>query len=103
LKTQRRAETDAAPFSRCRPLRSPFCAPVWSRYATCATHDRDLRTCGPTTASSACAIYLGELPVGYCIARLNARRSYLESAPIHFLTDPPGLAKVTDADLAARL
>jgi hypothetical protein len=42
------------------------------------------------------------MPVGYCISRLNARTSYLESAPIHFLTDPPGLAKISDADLAAR-
>lgn len=43
---------------------------------------------------------LGEMPIGHCIARLNARTHYLESAPIHFLTDPPGLAKVTDAELA---
>jgi len=43
--------------------------------------------------------YLGEMARGYCIARLDARDSYLESAPIHFRTDPPALSKVSDAQL----
>jgi len=45
--------------------------------------------------------YLGEMARGYCIARLDARDSYLESAPIHFRTDPPALAKVSDLQLRA--
>lgn len=45
--------------------------------------------------------YLGEMARGYCIARLDARDSYLESAPIHFRTDPPALSKVSDAQLKA--
>jgi hypothetical protein len=43
--------------------------------------------------------YLGEMARGFCIARLDARDSYLESAPIHFRTDPPALAKVSDVQL----
>jgi DNA helicase HerA-like ATPase len=45
--------------------------------------------------------YLGEMARGFCIARLDARDSYLESAPIHFRTDPPALAKVSDNQLRA--
>jgi DNA helicase HerA-like ATPase len=45
--------------------------------------------------------YLGEMARGYCIARLDARDSYLESAPIHFRTDPPALSKVSDLQLCA--
>lgn len=45
--------------------------------------------------------YLGEMARGYCIARLDARDSYLESAPIHFRTDPPALSKVSDIQLRA--
>jgi len=45
--------------------------------------------------------YLGEMARGYCIARLDARDSYLESAPIHFRTDPPALSKVSDLQLRA--
>jgi hypothetical protein len=44
--------------------------------------------------------YLGEMPTGYCIARLDARVDYTESAPIQFLTDPPVLHEVSDAELA---
>ena len=44
--------------------------------------------------------YLGELPTGYCIARLDATTDYTESAPVQFLTDPPLLAEVSDAFLA---
>lgn len=44
--------------------------------------------------------YLGEMPVGYCIARLDARTSWLESAPVQFLTDAPPFAKLTDAEMA---
>jgi hypothetical protein len=43
--------------------------------------------------------WLGELPIGYCIARLSARTSYLESAPVQFLTTLPTLGKVTDTHL----
>ena len=45
--------------------------------------------------------YLGEMPTGYCIARLDARQDYTESAPIQFLTDPPVLREVTNAELEA--
>jgi DNA helicase HerA-like ATPase len=47
--------------------------------------------------------YLGEMPVGYCIARLDAKTSFLESAPIHIHTDDPGLPELDDVDLAALL
>jgi DNA helicase HerA-like ATPase len=43
--------------------------------------------------------YLGEMARGFCVARLDARESYLESAPIHFKTEPPALSKVTDSQL----
>ena len=49
--------------------------------------------------------YLGEMPTGYCIARLDARQDYTESAPIQFKTDMALLNEVTDkqlADLARR-
>lgn len=45
--------------------------------------------------------YLGEMARGFCIARLDAKDSYLESAPVHFRTDPPAIAKVSDAQLTA--
>lgn len=45
--------------------------------------------------------YLGEMPTGYCIARLDARTSWLESAPVQFLTDPPPVGKLTDDQMAA--
>ena len=44
--------------------------------------------------------YLGEMPTGYCIARLDARVDYTESAPVQFLTDPALLDEVSDAFLA---
>lgn len=40
--------------------------------------------------------YLGEMPVGYCIARLDAQEDYIESAPVQFRTDPPSLTDVPD-------
>ena len=43
--------------------------------------------------------FLGELPIGHVICRLNARNHYLESAPVHFVAEPPALAKVPDAKL----
>lgn len=43
--------------------------------------------------------YLGEMPTGYCIARLDARVDYTESAPIQFRTDMPRLAEVSDREL----
>jgi DNA helicase HerA-like ATPase len=45
--------------------------------------------------------YLGEMPIGYCIARLDAREDYIESAPVQFRTDPPMLSDVTDAEIIA--
>jgi DNA helicase HerA-like ATPase len=45
--------------------------------------------------------YLGEMPVGYCIARLDAKTNYLESAPVQFLCDPPAMGTVRDAELTA--
>lgn len=44
--------------------------------------------------------YLGEMARGFCIARLDARESWLESAPIHFRTEPAALAQVSDHHLA---
>jgi DNA helicase HerA-like ATPase len=43
--------------------------------------------------------YLGEMARGFCIARMDARESYLESAPVHFKTEPPALSQVTDSQL----
>lgn len=43
--------------------------------------------------------YLGEMPEGYCLARLHAKHHFLESAPVLFRTDPAALARVTDAQL----
>jgi hypothetical protein len=43
--------------------------------------------------------FLGEMPVGHCIARLHARNHFLESAPVHFVTEPAALGKVTDDHL----
>ena len=40
--------------------------------------------------------YLGELPTGYCIARIDAKDDYTESAPIQFKTEMPLLDPVTD-------
>jgi DNA helicase HerA-like ATPase len=45
--------------------------------------------------------YLGEMPVGQCIARLHARHSFLESAPVLFVTEPAAFGRVTDAHLSA--
>lgn len=39
------------------------------------------------------------MPVGHCIARLHAKTSFLESAPIHFMADPAGLTEVSDSQL----
>ena len=44
--------------------------------------------------------YLGEMGIGYCIARLAAKDDYSDSAPVHFRTEPPVLDEVTDARLA---
>jgi DNA helicase HerA-like ATPase len=45
--------------------------------------------------------YLGEMAMGFCIARMDAKESYLESAPIHFRTDPAAISKVSDTQLKA--
>lgn len=44
--------------------------------------------------------YLGEMPTGYCIARLDARYDYTESAPVQFKAEPAQLAEVSDRELA---
>ena len=43
--------------------------------------------------------YLGELPTGYCIARLDAKTDYTESAPVQFKTEEAILAQVSDSYL----
>jgi len=43
---------------------------------------------------------MGEMPIGYCVARLHARTSYLESAPVQFVTEPAALGQVNDEQLA---
>ena len=45
--------------------------------------------------------WLGEMPVGYCIARLHAKTSFLESAPVQLVVDPPAIGKVADDQLRA--
>jgi hypothetical protein len=40
--------------------------------------------------------YIGELPTGYCIARMDAKEDYTESAPVQFKTEPPVLNNVSD-------
>lgn len=40
--------------------------------------------------------YLGEIPTGYCIARIDANEDYTESAPIQFKTELPLLEPVSD-------
>lgn len=44
--------------------------------------------------------YLGEMPRGYALVRLDARDSYLESAPVQILVDPPTITPASDALLA---
>jgi len=43
--------------------------------------------------------YLGEMPIGYLIVRLDAKQSYLESAPVQLLVDASAIAPVSDAEL----
>ena len=45
--------------------------------------------------------YLGEMAMGFCIARLDAKESWLESAPVHFRTELAALAQVSDGQLEA--
>lgn len=40
--------------------------------------------------------YLGEMGVGFCIARLDAKDDYTESAPVHFRTELTHLSSVSD-------
>lgn len=47
--------------------------------------------------------YLGEIPTGYCIARLDAKEDYTESAPIQFKTELPTLDIVSDNYLKSLL
>jgi hypothetical protein len=44
--------------------------------------------------------YIGEMSIGMAIVRLNARNSWLESAPVHLHIDSPDLPRVTDTQLA---
>lgn len=46
--------------------------------------------------------YLGELPMGYCIVRMDAQEDFTESAPVQIRTDPALLTAVSD-DFLARL
>lgn len=43
--------------------------------------------------------YLGEMAQGYLIVRLDAKQSYLESAPVQVLVEPAALSRITDKDL----
>lgn len=43
--------------------------------------------------------YLGEMPKGFALVRLNAQKSFLESAPVQILVDPPAIQAATDAQL----
>ena len=43
--------------------------------------------------------YLGEMGVGYCIARLDAKDDYTDSAPVHFRTEQSFLNPISDATL----
>jgi hypothetical protein len=45
--------------------------------------------------------YLGEMPRGYMIVRLDARENYLESSPIQVLVEPAALCGVSDDELRA--
>lgn len=45
--------------------------------------------------------FLGELPVGHAIVRLHAVSNFLESAPVHLVTSPAVLGRVTDDQLEA--
>lgn len=45
--------------------------------------------------------YLSEMPRGYLIVRLDAKESYLESAPVQIRVDPAALSPVSDGDLRA--
>lgn len=47
--------------------------------------------------------YLGELPVGWALVRLNPHTHYLQAAPVHIRVDPLDLPQVTDGDLPALL
>ena len=44
--------------------------------------------------------YLGELPMGYCIVRMDAQEDFTESAPVQIRTDPALLTPVSDEYLA---
>ena len=44
--------------------------------------------------------YLGEMAMGYLIVRLDAKESYLESAPVQIRVEPAALSKVSDLELA---
>lgn len=43
--------------------------------------------------------FLGELPIGHCIARLSPQRHFLEAAPVHFVSEPAALGTVTNQHL----
>lgn len=43
--------------------------------------------------------WLGEMPVGYCIARLHAKSSYLEAAPVQLVVEPAAMGRVSNEQL----
>lgn len=45
--------------------------------------------------------YLGEMPVGWCLVRLDPKTHYLQAAPSHIVVDRTVLPKVSDEELAA--
>lgn len=46
--------------------------------------------------------YLGEMPLGSCIVRLDPKEHFLDAAPVHIEIDPPVLPRITD-DVAVRI
>jgi hypothetical protein len=44
--------------------------------------------------------WLGEMPIGWALVRLQPKKHYLEAAPVQIVVDPPPLSQVTDAQLA---
>lgn len=46
--------------------------------------------------------YLGEMPVGWSIVRLDPKQNYLEAAPVHIVTEPVDLDDISDLELLNR-
>lgn len=43
--------------------------------------------------------YLGEMPLGWTLVRLEPQSHYLEAAPVHIVVDPSDIAPVSDLEL----